>query len=157
MTIWRPHQIARRFNSRAREGRDYFPPSNQIAHYVSIHAPARGATSLRPIWSYPPLTFQFTRPRGARPESPRKRPNDYAVSIHAPARGATLGLEQFSNDVWVSIHAPARGATGRVKRNIHPLWFQFTRPRGARRHILYHIIPQARHCPFPRTSFEAST
>ena len=56
-------------------------------------------------------TFQFTRPRGARP---------------APF------------DVWVmfaevSIHAPAWGATGRAPERFVFVGFQFTRPRGARR------------------------
>ena len=79
---------------------------------VSIHAPARGATSSSS--ALPPrrtcfnsraregrdrylfgagvavATFQFTRPRGARPFSrPQARVPD-CVSIHAPARGATV-------------------------------------------------------------------
>ena len=55
------------FNPRAREGRDLI--SVQIAFHelrVSIHAPARGATSV------------------ARPCQ-----RQFIVSIHAPARGAT--------------------------------------------------------------------
>ena len=33
----------------------------------------------------------------------------------------------------VSIHAPARGATRRPKASFHTIvWFQFTRPQGAR-------------------------
>ena len=55
---------------------------------VSIHAPARGATSFRP-------------------------PGDVLVqvSIHAPARGATGVVEEVRAEEGVSIHAPARGAT----------------------------------------------
>ena len=55
---------------------------------VSIHAPARGATS-----------------RG------KEVRRSCGVSIHAPARGATM--ERFLTTLWelVSIHAPARGAT----------------------------------------------
>ena len=57
---------ARCFNPRAREGRDGVPDNRLNRFFVSIHAPARGATyfALRDI---------------------RRR----EVSIHAPARGAT--------------------------------------------------------------------
>ena len=61
---------------------------------VSIHAPARGATSNR-------CNYRFL---------------GLFVSIHAPARGATL-LSALSNcRLSVSIHAPARGATTSLKR-----------------------------------------
>ena len=55
---------------------------------VSIHAPARGAT-------------RMLRAAGYSPE----------VSIHAPARGATYPYGKHCLDLIVSIHAPARGAT----------------------------------------------
>ena len=55
---------------------------------VSIHAPARGATSYNPVNDSP-----------------------IDVSIHAPARGATLLLDFSGWHKLVSIHAPARGAT----------------------------------------------
>ena len=56
--------------------------------YISIHAPARGAT-LRPdpAWTLQP------------------------ISIHAPARGATCWIFNASPRETISIHAPARGAT----------------------------------------------
>ena len=56
--------------------------------YVSIHAPARGATTLNHSWCTNPL-----------------------VSIHAPARGATSLIVRLKTARFVSIHAPARGAT----------------------------------------------
>ena len=55
---------------------------------VSIHAPARGATS-------PAGSCAHSNP----------------VSIHAPARGATLAASCEPVVLTVSIHAPARGAT----------------------------------------------
>ncbi len=61
---------------------------------VSIHAPARGATSA-----------------GLRARQIRRR-----VSIHAPARGATLKSDQRGQEQNVSIHAPARGATPSTDR-----------------------------------------
>ena len=55
---------------------------------ISIHAPARGATTM-------------TRSIFGKRE----------ISIHAPARGATLFYGTLYNGVLISIHAPARGAT----------------------------------------------
>ena len=99
------------FNPRAREGRDFSDAAIQKRTFVfqstrprgarqrretvldgnrgvSIHAPARGATSAS--MQQPPIT---------------------PVSIHAPARGATLKLTVPPQGDEVSIHAPARGAT----------------------------------------------
>ena len=76
---------------------------------VSIHAPTGGATSStssRPASRW----FQFTRPRGARPEE-SARISRRLVSIHAPTGGATQTIRQL-----------------RIAQK-----FQFTRPRGARR------------------------
>ena len=55
---------------------------------VSIHAPARGATSRKILTNY-----------------------HICVSIHAPARGATFLPFASCANGRVSIHAPARGAT----------------------------------------------
>ena len=100
---------------------------------VSIHAPARGATSAVSI-SKVIRGFQSTPLHEGRPTSgaghngkqsfnPRpctrgdyiERRFDFSggVSIHAPARGATKALEQRIGPPMVSIHAPARGATRR--------------------------------------------
>ena len=99
---------------------------------VSTHAPARGATSASAACrDY--LTFQLTRPRGARPRvltacksealfqltRPRGarhfRDRQHAaradVSTHAPARGATTAPWSDVDRCSVSTHAPARGAT----------------------------------------------
>ena len=54
------------FNPRAREGRDTSDEHACTSRAVSIHAPARGATPAPSLSLYPP-----------------------SVSIHAPARGAT--------------------------------------------------------------------
>ena len=104
--------------------------------------------------------FQFTRPQGARPRPPQTGTAERTVSIHAPARGATYDYRCSCYEVEVSIHAPARGATtsgkgvssgrkcfnsrARKGRDVvlysHiflPLVFQFTRPQGARPHIVH--------------------
>ena len=82
--------ILRGFQStRPRGARRRPPVQRQRFPRVSIHAPARGATSFAADML------------GAAME----------VSIHAPARGATLFPGLAQNGVEVSIHAPARGAT----------------------------------------------
>ena len=99
--------------------------------FVSIHAPARGAT-MHPATTQARPRFQFTRPRGARPMDGGKG-FGWAVSIHAPARGATDLDILHDPRLQVSIHAPARGATyALLEPIVLPGVFQFTRPRGAR-------------------------
>ena len=82
----------------------------RLYNYVSIHAPARGATGS--VYHPSPIVN---------------------VSIHAPARGATRVADDDAARVHVSIHAPARGATMRDSIN----WagnevFQSTPPHGER-------------------------
>ena len=117
---------------------------------VSIHAPARGATSLRmKCWqmiSFNPRAragrdkpkegsgksekFQSTRPRGARPFN-HLSINRIDVSIHAPARGATgpaLCIRRCFR-----FNPRARAGRDRFFREyLVEYWFQSTRPRGAR-------------------------
>ncbi len=99
------------FNPRPRAGGDGVvcgPLQDTID--VSIHAPARGATSypstlLRRRW------FQSTPPRGGRLQMGKPCAGYGLVSIHAPARGATKFITFMNSLSEVSIHAPARGAT----------------------------------------------
>ncbi|VDA99915.1 Octaprenyl diphosphate synthase / Dimethylallyltransferase / (2E,6E)-farnesyl diphosphate synthase / Geranylgeranyl pyrophosphate synthetase [Olavius algarvensis spirochete endosymbiont] len=76
------------FNPRTREGCDGRAAGPQTRCYVSIHAPARGATvsasRLRSL-----ALFQSTHPRGVRHRSALVVEGRSTVSIHAPARGAT--------------------------------------------------------------------
>ena len=66
---------------------------NQGERLVSIHAPARGATT-----------------------GPSLAGTGLMVSIHAPARGATISGGANAQRQFVSIHAPARGATYVLRR-----------------------------------------
>ena len=68
------------------------------AGQISIHAPARGATS-----SNANLVLMGI------------------ISIHAPARGATQTLMCTGIQPGISIHAPARGATS-ILSKIHPMF-----------------------------------
>ena len=84
----RPINDSISFNPRTREGCDVISLMYEIVPFVSIHAPARGATYL-----------------------PNTRIAASLVSIHAPARGATPAPGNRVESATVSIHAPARGAT----------------------------------------------
>ncbi len=105
--------------------------------YVSIHAPAWGATSTCCQYRRLLYMFQSTLPHGERQShdhsvpvcircfNPRSRMGSdmqmhigYAcsirVSIHAPAWGATCTMSDLISELHVSIHAPAWGATKSV-------------------------------------------
>ena len=77
---------------------------------ISIHAPARGATTIRFFFiELPPISIHAPA-RGAT----RSKKGCYrhtAISIHAPARGATEIRWPEPTHSKISIHAPARGAT----------------------------------------------
>ena len=129
-----PHHRGACFNPRAREGRDI--KAHEICGRcwrVSIHAPARGATENTCHFFCPMCMFQSTRPRGARQR--RTQPERYHVSFNPRAREGRDNDRR--NDApgqrRVSIHAPARGATTmRQHAGRSPSLFQSTRPRGAR-------------------------
>ena len=100
----------RRFNPRARTGRDLMMGLT-VAHSSFQSTRPHGARLTRSVTVVRWRWFQSTRPHGARhpAESPQTRPAP--VSIHAPARGATRGTVHTSFDIV----------------------FQSTRPHGARR------------------------
>ena len=99
------------FNPRSREGSDEAAKSGLCVFAISIHAPARGATT---IFSKPKSQriFQSTLPRGERLVRNTGANAINPISIHAPARGATL---LCSVSIWL-------------------LEFQSTLPRGERRY-----------------------
>ena len=85
-------------------------PDKVAALWISIHAPARGAT-------FPEVVFLHV----------------VEISIHAPARGATSPLSAGRPLLRISIHAPARGATTQRSASSDPsAEFQSTLPRGER-------------------------
>ncbi len=134
-------------------GRDNLGLTVSQVNFVSIHAPAWGATSKRhasataggvsihaPAWGatiFNTIIIKYIR-----------------VSIHAPAWGATIAVEIYRHCIpgfnprarmgrdrgrsgnWcyvlVSIHAPAWGATANCTWTPIPAVFQSTRPHGAR-------------------------
>ena len=103
------------------------------SHFVSIHAPTGGATRT-PECAEAKFTFQFTRPRGARPNG-----NDSfgsaKVSIHAPTGGATIWSFCPRFPLWFQFTRPRGARRPRFGRPLLIRLFQFTRPRGARQSI----------------------
>ena len=120
------------FNPRARKGRDGHWQKLALRLSVSIHAPARGATTVAAVM-VAKGSFQSTRPQGARPLplimihypecfNPRARkgrdtqmtPATWVLRCFNPR--ARKGRDVFASYEYgwlpVSIHAPARGATG---------------------------------------------
>ena len=90
----------------------------EVQEVISIHAPTRGATSLKAT-EYK-LSIDFN-PR-SHERSDNYIPDEfksYIISIHAPTRGATA--TKYSSNVYkvISIHAPTRGATNSELVNGH--------------------------------------
>ena len=84
------------FNPRPRAGGDRAMSIRCRWHDpVSIHAPARGATTTSPIAVDDIGMFQSTPPRGGRRRAFVGRRTDGPVSIHAPARGATMAMRDL--------------------------------------------------------------
>ena len=77
------------FNPRSREGSDNDAIVTIFNFYISIHAPAKGAT-----WATSgqgrPTSFQSTLPRRERHTSDFRGCMRLLISIHAPAKGATV-------------------------------------------------------------------
>ena len=111
-------------------------------HRVSIHAPTRGATQRVRDFNKAE-EFQSTRPRGARrqnlinkcPACSRFNPRAHEGRDRTPPAPSCLST--------VSIHAPTRGATrSRSTWAPMPSEFQSTRPRGARRRLVYGTLAE---------------
>ena len=113
------------FNPRAREGRDIGLSAFRIRFFV---------------------TFQSTRPRGARLRRLKFCKALIRVSIHAPARGATYSMLNASRADSTFQSTRPRGARPWYESFEYLLeqMFQSTRPRGARPEKLMMIIPQER-------------
>ena len=122
------------FNPRSREGSDrWIIFDYPRALWISIHAPAKGATDGTEFdWVYKQdfnprsregsdkskhflqgkiTKFQSTLPRRERPCLQYPYCTYTPISIHAPAKGATLATIGANAENPISIHAPAKGAT----------------------------------------------
>ena len=148
-----PH-LSRHFNPRSREGSDSLSQNMQMHtlifqstlprrerqsyeyrkkynEYISIHAPAKGATCIT-FFSARAISFQSTLPRRERLSSSLYRSGSSIISIHAPAKGATRYGGWHTVQRFISIHAPAKGATLRERYTFLSRTFQSTLPRRER-------------------------
>ena len=78
--------------------------------FISIHAPAKGATRTSIISSTDPDDFN-PRSREGSDEGTESLYTHIDISIHAPAKGATTAYTRIIHLPAISIHAPAKGAT----------------------------------------------
>ena len=138
---------AESFNPRAREGRDRHGAGAYRKLIVSIHAPARGATSAkRVILSF--AAFQSTRPRGAR-RLTASRPKDKESFNPRAREGRDRPLMQMSLAEKLFQSTRPRGARRYATRpRVTLIRFQSTRPRGARHHRCDRLTRG--HCFNPR-------
>ena len=103
------------FNPRSRDGSDGFPLLQYLLTYITIHAPAKGATHF-PLC--PSVHSHYFNPRSR--EGSDLTPFcvlrcSLCISIHAPAKGATSTKMIVTPAAVISIHAPAKGATSGSK------------------------------------------
>ena len=154
---------ARGFNSRAREGRDKNANMEDWEDFVSIHAPARGATGAedanlviesfnsraregRDQYNAKGLVqlerFQFTRPRGARPFLFFVNTASLLFQFTRP-RGARRHV--VHSLFYLERRFNSRAREGRdvagLAAAVYLTAFQFTRPRGARRVAQVAVVP----------------
>ena len=100
-------------------------------YFISIHAPAKGATRHTHA-SILLAAFQSTLPRRERHFLSRSRCASSRISIHAPAKGATdADIDEYFHKL-ISIHAPAKGATHCFLASTPSYSFQSTLPRRER-------------------------
>ena len=122
------------FNPRSREGSDYDSTREKIYFIdISIHAPAKGATTFPLRWECRYTRFQSTLPRRERPMRSGRchllltyfNPRSREGSDDDPKAPTTMQQA-------ISIHAPAKGATQTKKNMQHTEKFQSTLPRRER-------------------------
>ena len=100
--------------------------------FISIHAPAKGAT--RPL-TRPSSSARYFNPRSREGSDSDHKDHDHRVfiSIHAPVKGATDGGLHLGGTVRnISIHAPVKGATQSEIDKLPEVKFQSTLPRVLR-------------------------
>nr|DAM91677.1 MAG TPA: hypothetical protein [Caudoviricetes sp.] len=100
------------FNPRTREGCDQKSVCKlRQRGQISIHAPARGATSARMTIAASVTKFQSTHPRGVRPvefDDMIHRVIFQSTHPRGVRHSSYVSHQKFES---ISIHAPARGAT----------------------------------------------
>ena len=99
--------------------------------YISIHAPAGGAT-LAYLMKWIAKKFQFTPLREGRPEAVTLFDREFIFQFTPLREGRLDSLKDIFNVMLISIHAPAGGATVAAAGQVKPDKFQFTPLREGR-------------------------
>ena len=108
----------------------------RYAGAVSIHAPARGATPTQEAFMTETGKFQSTHPHGVRHTAPASTQINSCFNPRTRT-GCDLKWEGILKKLKVSIHAPARGATARKARYRQSYPVSIHAPaRGATRHTI---------------------
>ena len=137
------------FNPRSREGSDGISAYNTTkAAAISIHAPARGATTHSIANSF---LKQHFNPRSREGSDSTLSKIFFVIAKFQSTLPRGERLPTCTRDIqttFISIHAPARGATASVPPTCVGLQFQSTLPRGERpmqlqvsAFLLYHLSP----------------
>ena len=126
------------FNPRPRAGGDEEMAPALTTLMVSIHAPARGATSPTTPAKIPPKGFN-PRPRAGGDRNAAYKLDGHTMFQSTPPRGGRLSAAAtLGQAAYVSIHAPARGATANSHKEsaIHLLAFNIFSGFSARGNTL---------------------
>ena len=128
---------------------------------ISIHTPAKGATS-KTVTLLKGSTFLFTPPRRGRPSSRMRSTTMSQISIHAPAKGATP-TERSRKVIWYYFYSRPREGGDILSVLIRQVLLHFySRPReggdcsisaGEGNCLLFLFTPPRRGRPALRTAF----
>ena len=126
--------LTKNFNPRSREGSDAQCLQNILVRYISIHAPAKGATFSR---SRHTACRCYFNPRSREGSDTVQAGNAAAqhISIHAPAKGATCAGRPPELSVKFQSTLPRRERPGSTYRMRCGILFQSTLPRRERRDV----------------------
>ena len=129
------------FNPRSREGSDGISAYNTTkAAAISIHAPARGATTHSIANSF---LKQHFNPRSREGSDSTLSKIFFVIAKFQSTLPRGERLPTCTRDIqttFISIHAPARGATASVPPTCVGLQFQSTLPRGERRRSVKFLL-----------------
>ena len=143
------------FNPRSREGSDGGGRMVAPLDAISIHAPAKGATSVKGVIIRVVAIFQSTLPRRERPNNLMDVHRCKLISIHAPAKGATSALRQQPDIVTFQSTLPRRERHHSWVKLLSSSKFQSTLPRRERRFFVRHTITPSNFNPRSREGSDA--
>ena len=123
----------------------------KVLFYISIHTPAKGATPFDQSLKTELKPFQSTHPRRVRRLLEKVKGLSISISIHTPAKGATIRLYSILYSLRISIHTPAKGATITLSYESGFTWISIHTPakgatteRTSEAHKIFNFNPHTR-------------